>query len=562
MNHFIELSTIIVIATCIALIMQYLKQPLILGHILTGIIVGPILLDLLQSKEVIEIFSSLGITALLFIVGLDLSPRVMREVGKVAVIAGIGQIVFTTLLGYGLGLLFGFPPVISIYLTFAFTFSSTIIISKLLADKKDTHKLYGKISIGMLLVQDLVATIALLLVTSALGGGETSSAFFILVSKMILIGGFLYLVSTFLLPKLTHTFARSQEFLLLFSIGWGLGISGLFQFLGLSVELGALAAGVCLASSAYHYEISSKMSILRDFFIVMFFVLLGSNLTIGNLETFITPIIGYSLFILIGNPFIVILILSAMRYTKRTAFLTGLTVAQISEFSLILLLLAYKSGQIPEAYLALATIVGMITISISSLMILHAERIYQALVPALRFFERSQTLNDTDTGDAFSAILFGCHRVGSDFLPSIHKKHPNFLVVDFDPQVVAQLKSRNIPVRYGDAGDEDFLEGLNMDKVKLIVSTIPDFETNALLLDRYRKRNRRGVAIVIAQHLYEAQKLYGNGASYVMMPHHMGGNYIAMLVGKYGANQTIFKLEKAKHLKHLSERHTVVHSVR
>jgi Kef-type K+ transport system membrane component KefB len=558
MNHFIELSSIIAIATVIALVMQYLKQPLILGHILTGILVGPIALNLLQSKEVIEIFSNLGITALLFIVGLNLSPRVMREVGKVAIFAGIGQIIFTSIFGYGLGLLLGFTPTVSIYLAFAFTFSSTIIISKLLSDKKDTHKLYGKISIGMLLVQDIVATIALLLITSTLNGGETMGAFFILLSKVILIGGLLYLISTFFLPKLTDIFAKSQEFLLLFSIGWGVGISALFLYLGLSVELGALVAGVSLASSSYHHEISSKMTILRDFFIVMFFVLLGSNLTMGNMTSFLIPIICYSLFILIGNPLIVISILGAMGYTKRTSFLTGLTVAQISEFSLILLMLAVKGGHIPQEYLALATIVGMITISGSSMLMLHAERIYHSLIPILRFFERKKTIGDTDTRESFSAILFGCHRVGSDFLPSIQKKHPNFLVVDFDPQIVTRLKSQNIPIRYGDAGDEDFLDTLHVDRTKLIVSTIPDFETNELILDHYRKKNSNGIAIVIAQHLYEAQALYKNGASYVMMPHHMGGNYIAMLVGKYGANRSIFKEEKTKHLKHLSERHTIM----
>lgn len=558
MNHFLELSLIIGIATGIALIMQFLKQPLILGHILTGILVGPIALNLIQAKDILEIFSNLGITALLFIVGLSLSPRVMREVGRVSFIAGIGQVLFTTIFGYGLGLMFGFSSTVSLYLAFAFTFSSTIIISKLLSDKKDLHKLYGKISIGVLLVQDIIATVALLLVTSMVNGGEPVGAFFILMAKMIVIGGLLYLISTFFLQKLTRTFAESQEFLFLFSIGWGIGISALFYLFSLSVELGALAAGISLASSPYHYEISSKMKILRDFFIVMFFVLLGSNLSIGSITLFIWPIIYYSLFILIGNPLIVMIILGCMGYTKKTSFLTGLTVAQISEFSLILLMLAVKAGHLPEEYLVLATIVGMITISGSAILILRAERIYQFIAPFLNIFERKTTVSDISKQESFDTILFGCHRVGSDFLPSIQKKLSKFLVVDFDPQVVAQLKSKNITVRYGDVSDDDFLDTLRFERSKLIISTIPDFETNALLLDRYRKQNNKGVIILIAQHLYEAEQFYKDGASYVMMPHHMGGNYISMLVAKYGANPNVFQTEKAKHLKHLLERHTLL----
>jgi Kef-type K+ transport system membrane component KefB len=560
MDHFLELSLIIGIATGIALIMQYLKQPLILGHILTGILVGPAVLNLIQSREMLDIFSNLGITALLFIVGLSLSPRVMREVGRVSLFAGIGQVLFTTVVGYGIGLIFGFSPIVSVYLAFAFTFSSTIIISKLLSDKKDTHKLYGKISIGMLLVQDIIATIALLLVTATINGGGAMNAFFILIAKMVVIGGLLYLVSAFFLPKLTQTFAQSQEFLFLFSIGWGVGIAALFRICGLSVELGALAAGVSLASSPYHYEISSKMKILRDFFIVMFFVLLGSDLTLGNITMFLWPIIFYSLFILIGNPLIVMIILGVMGYTKKTSFFTGLTVAQISEFSLILLMLAAKAGQLPEGYLALATIVGMITISGSAILILHAESIYNVLAPALTIFERKKTIPDKEKQETFSTVLFGCHRVGSDFLPSIQKKQSSFLIVDFDPQVIAQLKSKGIFARYGDASDDDFLETLRFERAKLVISTIPDFETNALLLDRYRKLNQKGVIILIAQHVYEAQQLYQDGASYVMMPHHMGGNYVSMLVSKYGADRQVFEIEKMKHLKHLSERHAFIQS--
>lgn len=555
MNIFLEISGIIGIATIVALVMQYLKQPLILGHILTGIIVGPAVLNILRSGETIEVFSHLGITSLLFIVGLGLSPRIMREVGRIALIAGIGQVVFTTIFGILIGYAFGFGWITSTYLAVAFTFSSTIIVSKILSDKKDTQKLYGKIAIGMLLVQDVIATIALIAVTASMTGNGLHETILYTLLKSVVIGGGIYFASAYILPKLTSSFARSQEFLFLFSIGWGLTVAALFYVSGLSIELGALAAGVALASSPYHYEIEAKMKLLRDFFIVIFFILLGSHLTADSLSQFVWPIVAYSAFILIGNPLIVMTLMGWVGYSKKTGFLTGLTVAQISEFSLILLILGIKASHLPSSYLSLATVVGMVTIALSAVMMIHAETLYRFCAPILGIFERRRTIPDTEKKETYDILLFGCHRVGSDFLPSILKRRKSYLVVDFDPQVIERLKRCDVHARYGDAGDDAFLESLRLDKIRLAISTIPDFETNALLLDKIRNQNQRAVIILIAQHLYEADHLYASGASYVVMPHHMGGNYAAMLVAKHGADPRVFEEEKRRHIHHLNARH-------
>ncbi|MCW1892569.1 MAG: cation:proton antiporter [Candidatus Uhrbacteria bacterium] len=556
MDIFLHVSAIIAIAAAVALIMQSLKQPLILGHILTGFLVGPIGLNLVQPEEGIEVFSHLGITSLLFIVGLGLSPRVMREVGRVALIAGIGQVVFTTILGYALGIAFGLSQVVSIYLAVACTFSSTIIVSKILSDKRDANKLYGKIAIGMLLVQDILATVALILITSSMAGGSVTDIITSTVLKGVIVAGLLYLASVYLLPALTRTFAKSQEFLFLFSVGWGMGIAALFHVFGLSVELGALAAGVALAASPYHYEISAKMKLLRDFFVVLFFVLLGSQLTIQDIGGSLWIILAFSAFILIGNPLIVMIIMGIMRYSGQTSFRTGLTVAQISEFSLILIMLGISAGHIPANVLSIATIIGVITIAGSTVLMLNDDALAKKLAPLLKLFERKRAIADRERKQSYRAILFGCHRVGSDFLPSIMSQEKSYLVVDFDPQVIAALEQRGIHARYGDAQDDAFIDDtLNLEHCKLIVSTIPDFETNAYLLARIRKVNKHAVVIVIAQHIYEAKTLYADGASYVVMPHHMGGNYAAMLVEKHGGNAKPFAREKIKHLKHLEERH-------
>lgn len=555
MEAFLEVSVIIAIAAGVALVMQLLRQPLVLGHIISGILVGPAVLNLLRSEQALEVFSHLGVTSLLFIVGLSLSPKVIREVGRVSLIAGMGQVLFTTAIGYGIGLLFGFSAIVSLYIAIAFTFSSTIIISKLLSDKRDGNTLYGKISIGMLLVQDVIATFVLILIATTAQGGSPTEIVIETIVKGILLVGSLYIVSTYILPALTRVFASSQEFLFLFAIGWGVGLAALFHVFGLSVELGALAAGVTLAGSPYHYEISSKMKLLRDFFILMFFVLLGSQLSAANIMEFFWPIVAFSAFVLIGNPLIVMIIMGLMGYAKKTSFRAGLTMAQISEFSLIMLMLGIQAGHIPGEYLSLATIVGIVTIALSSILILNANALYRFFTPILGIFERKRPIRESDKKETYHTILFGCHRTGHDFLPSILRHKRSYLVVDFDPMVVNDLKQRGINIRYGDAEDNEFLDAINLEKAKLIVSTIPEFETNAFLLAKIRKQNKRCVVIVIAQRIKEAKALYADGASYVVMPHHMGGNYAAMLIEKHGHDPSKFNTEKEKHLKHLEDRY-------
>jgi Kef-type K+ transport system membrane component KefB len=309
MQAFLEVSLILALATGMAILMQSLRLPLLLGHILTGILVGPAVWHILQAKETVEIFSQLGITALLFVVGLGLHPQVIREVGKIALLTGIGQVVFTTGFGFILALLFGFSWISALCIAIALTFSSTIIVTKILSDRGDSGKLYGKISIGFLLVQDVIATLILILVGSIGGAQDVRSLVVVVGIKLLIVAATMLVTAQFILPRLTRLFAASQEFLFLFSIGWGVGLAAIFYAIGLSVEIGALAAGVTLASSPYRYEINAKMRLVRDFFIVMFFVLLGSRLSWEGLGAQWPVILLFSFFVLIGNPIIIMGIL-------------------------------------------------------------------------------------------------------------------------------------------------------------------------------------------------------------------------------------------------------------
>ena len=545
MEVFIELSLIIVITVLIAGIMKLLKQPLIIGYILAGIIVSPYFLNIVKSTDTISVFAQIGVAFLLFIVGLSLSPRVIREVGKVSLITGIGQITFTSLIGFFISkFLLGFSTIVSLYIAMGLAFSSTIIIMKLLSDKNDLETLYGKISIGFLLVQDVFVIILLMIISAFSGKLDKISLTFGTVFFGILAIGLFILIVIYILPRLSKFFAKSQEFLFLFSIGWGLGLAALFHYIGFSMEIGALIAGITLSISPYHYEISSKMRPLRDFFIILFFILLGSQMVFGNIGQLIIPAIILSLFVLIGNPLIVMTLMGLLGYKKRTGFQAGLTVAQISEFSLILIALGVSVGHLTNEILSLVTIVGLITISGSTYLILYSDKIYPHFSKYLSIFEKKKARKEKDFKKKYNTILFGYNRIGFSILKSFKKIKEKYLVVDFNPTTVSDLQKFNIPCIYGDVDDTEFLKTLELDKIKMAVSTIPDFETNVLLIENVRLVNPKAIIIVRAHTIKEALDLYDEGASYVLTPHFLGGEYVAKMIKDLKTESGEYKTER------------------
>jgi Kef-type K+ transport system membrane component KefB/Trk K+ transport system NAD-binding subunit len=552
MEVFNQISLIIVIVLGVSLVMRLLKQPLIIGYIISGVLAGPFFLGILPEVDAIGVFSEFGIAFLLFIVGLHLSPKVIKEVGKISLITGAGQIIFTFLFGYFLGTLLGFSPLTSIYIAIAVSFSSTIIIMKLLSDKGDLDSLYGKISIGFLLVQDLVA-ILLLIVISSFSSGDFLGQIGGTIIKGILLLLILVPTSLYVLPKFQKFFAKSQEFLFVFAIAWGLGLASLFFYAGLTIEVGALIAGVLLSVSPYSLEISSRMKPLRDFFLISFFLLLGAQMTIGNIGELIVPAILFSLFILIGNPLIVMILMGFEGFTKKTGFLAGLTVAQISEFSLIVIALGVKIGHLSGEILSLMTMIGLFTIAGCTYMILYSNKLYHLLAKHLKFFEKKSIRERKLKTREVDAILFGYNRIGFSILTSLKRIKKKYLVVDYNPEVIADLAKLGVPSLYGDVDDEDLLERLSLDKIDIAVSTIPDFETNALLIEKIRKVNKRVIIIVRAHSIEDALDLYKKGASYVLTPHFLGGEYVARMLAIVKTDKKGYEEEKERHIKILKE---------
>jgi len=553
-DPFVQFGLVILIVLGVSVIIKLLKQPLIIGYIVSGILVGPFFLNLIQDGIILSVFSEMGIAFLLFIVGLHLSPKVIKEVGKVSLITGVGQILFTSLIGYFISIALGFSPLTSIYIAVALTFSSTIIIMKLLSDKDDLEKLYGKISIGFLLVQDLIAILILIVVSSLSSSSGASNVLLLTLLKGVILAGLLIPISYYVLPKLSNFFAKSQEFLFLFAISWGFGLSLLFLYTGFSIEVGALIAGIMLSMSNYSFEISSKLKPLRDFFIISFFIILGSQMAFGNISHLIIPAVTLSVFILIGNPLIVMAIMGSLGYGRKTGFMAGLTVAQISEFSLILILLGVKMGHISQEILSFVTMIGLITIAGSAYLIIYSEKIFSKISKLLFFFEKRKIKEREVPQKSYEYILFGYNRIGFSIVKAFSKITDNFLVVDYNPEVVKKLKDKNIEAIYGDVDDSEFLEDLCIGKSSVVVSTIPEIETSKLILNILSRNKAETITILTGRQIKEAFDLYNMGAHYVILPHFLGGEYISKLIETAQNNQEKYIEEKVKGIEFLKER--------
>ncbi|MEX0861340.1 cation:proton antiporter [Nitrosopumilus sp.] len=533
-------------------IFRILKQPLIIGYIVAGIVVSPFLLDIIHSIEIINVFAKIGVAFLLFIIGMSLSPKVIKEVGKTSVITGIGQIVFTSVIGFVIAKLLGFSDIVAAYIAIAMTFSSTIIIMKLLSDKNDAEKLYGKISIGFLLVQDVFVILLLILVPFMAQNLSLKEFDLTSIAVNIVLVAVLILASLYIFPKISRIISRSTEFLFLFAVSWGLGMAALFDYLGLSMEIGALIAGIAFSVTPHRFEISSKMKPLRDFFLVMFFVLLGSQMVPEDIEPIIIPAMIFSVFVLVGNPIIVMMLMGLMGYKKKTGFKAGLTVAQISEFSIIFVALGIQVGHLSDEILSLVTIVGIITIGGSTYMILYSDRLYQYLSKYIGVFERKKIRKYNATQEGPEVLLFGCGRMGSVFLQTFERLHMRTLVVDHDPRIIEYLEKRGITYLFKDAEDLDLRE-IDLSQTNILVSTICDMDTNTLLTKRMQQYDDKTAVIVIANTTKDAKDLYSFGATFVVIPYHLGADYACRIIEDNGADYQSLVEEGKKHTEELKD---------
>jgi len=566
-NIFTYLSIIIGVVLVSLGIMKLLRQPMIIGYIVAWTLISIFVPQLLQDNHAIETFASIGISFLLFIVWLELNPKIIEDVGKTSILAWTLQVFITAILWRAIGMLLGFELTTALYMWVGFAFSSTIVILKLLSDKGTTESVHGRSSIGILIVQDLIVMLLFVAISTfekIQGGGELMAAMMLL-GKTILLGGGLYLVGKYLLPIATKKIAESQEHLFLFSIWRCLILGSLFYVMWFSIEIWALVAGMTLASSNYKFEIMSKVKPLRDFFVIMFFVLLGSRIIFPIPYKFILPIIVFTLFILIVKPLIINIILWRNWHTKKNSFLTGISLGQVSEFSFLLIMIGISYGHLKDpSIVSLITIIWLITIAISSYGILYGEKIFEHIRKTPRLFKilpgKIKEYRHK-TNKKYEILLFGYGRFGSEIFQTLtQKSRKKIFVIDEDPDIIKKLQKKSIPCIYGDAGEIDFLNEIDVQHAKMIVSTIKDYDANMLLLKYMKRHNPHIIIIIVSHNTEQAINFYKEGADYIILPHQIGAHHASGLLESYGFDIKKFIEQKESQLLKLkkSKEHNIV----
>jgi Kef-type K+ transport system membrane component KefB len=531
-STFAVIAAVLVVAAVAGALGAVLRQPLIVVFIAVGVLVGPVGFGWVEAESEVVILADLGIAILLFLVGLRLDLNLIKTTGRVAVVTGLGQVLFTSVIGFGLALWLGLDPIPALYVAVALTFSSTIIIVKLLSDKRELEQPHGRIAVGFLIVQDLVVVLVMIGLSTFVG----QEASFTEAIGLVIVKGVAFLtgivgVTRFVLPRLLPLMARSSELLVLGAIAWAVALAAIGDVLGFSREVGAFLAGVSLASTPFREAIGARLVGLRDFLLLFFFIDLGARIEVSDFGGQIGAAIVLSLFVLIGNPLIVMVLMGAMRYRKQVGFLAGLTVAQISEFSLILVALGLSLGHIGTDTVSLVTIVGLVTIGLSTYLILNSHALYRRLAPALSVFER-RTTRDLPVAEPvdIDVIVLGAGRYGSQLAANLQRTGTAVLAVDHDPASLETLAGLGVATLYGDAEEPEFAFALPLDQASWVVSTLPRVEGTLAALAGLSAAGYTGRVAASARSPADSDLLHAAGVERVLLPFQSAAREAALTI--------------------------------
>jgi len=546
-----QIGIVVGIAAIIAFIGRSIRQPLIVAYLLTGVVVSPLFLNLIDTSTYLKSLSTVGIALLLFIIGTSLDFRIIKNIGGASIVGGISTVAIVCSASFLIAHFLGFSIIHSLYIALAFSFSSAVVVVKILSDKKEMETLHGQIALGILIVESFIAAIALMIIPVVSTGGI--SLIFSQILRFVLMIILVVFVGKLIFSRALSFAAKNQEVLFLVSIGWALVISALFEIMNLSAEIGALIAGMVIASSKYNLEIKSKVKGIRDFFVILFFVYFGAQLTSPISSNLIKDALIFSSFILIIKPFIVMGLTRSFGFKKRTNFMVGTSLTQVSEFSLIVVLMGYSLGHIPQSIFSLTILVTLITVSLSSYAIYFSNQIYGYVSRFLGLFDgKRRSLDSNNNVGKYDIVLFGYSRLGFNLVKAFNLTKKKYLVVDYNPVTIMNLSKKGINCVYGDANDYDFLKSIKINSAKMIISTIPDYSTNISILKSID--NKECAFIATSNQIHNAIDLYNSGADYVITPHYLGGDFMASMLVRDKFNRKTLKEEGRLHVKQIQER--------
>jgi len=562
-------------AWLLGLAAQLARQPIILAYLAAGFLLGPAVLSWVTSQESIATISELGLIFLLFMIGLEIDLKKIMSAGKSITVTAAVQIFGGFALGVAvfrmLGFKLGSGSWDALYLGAAAAMSSTVIIVKVLYDKRELDTLPGRVTLGVLVIQDLFA-ILFLAVQPNLNQMEASVLLMSLVRVAFLVGTTL-LVSKYVLPPLFHKVARLPELVLVGAIGWCFLVGEFAERLHLSREMGALVAGVALSTFPYALDVTAKVTSLRDFFVTLFFVGLGMKIQMPGLAVFGWAIV-FGVFAVLSRLITTFTPLYWLRQGLRASLLPSINLAQVSEFSLVLLELgaSEKFKHVGPMAKDMASLAFVILATVSTFGMTRSDGLVRWFIPVLK----KLGIRDLDAGGSTSAagetghghgarILFlGFFRAASSLLDEIERHAPELLrdvaVIDFNPLVHAQLKARGIQVIYGDISQRDTLLHAGLAHAEVLVCTVPDSLlkgiTNEKLVRSLRQVNPTARIIAPAEVLDDARQLIDAGASYVCVGRVLEGR--ELLEALKASDEGLIDEKRERLMESLAERREVL----
>ncbi len=527
----LDLGLILAAAAAVGLLARAVHVPLIIAYMVAGLVLGP-LTGWVHETESLELVSEVGVALLLFLVGLELSLQKIRVVGRVAILGGAAQLAITGLLGWGLALLLGLEALPAGLLALGLTFSSTVVVVKLLDRRGELDSMHGRIAVGILLVQDVAVVVALTLLAGledpSSGGVDVASLGRGLLQASVGMAALVvaaYLAVRFVLPWLFGWLSGSLEALFVWSLTWCFGFILAAQALGLSVELGAFIAGVGLAQLRYNHELIRRVHPLVNFFLAVFFVTLGIHMDPAAALTRWPSVLALSVFVLVGKPAILMALIPRFGYGERTAFLASLTLGQISEFSFIVAALAFSAGLVDELFLSVVGVVGLVTMGTSAALIQSGDTLYERLRKsgALAVFRAPPTPEPAGAPElADHVIVVGMNSLGRRVVRELVARGETVLAVDVDAEKLADLPC---PTLQGSTEHPAVLVEARLPRARLLVSALQIEDANKLLA--YRSRQAGVPSSIHAFDPSLAEELLEDGATHVMVSKYDGIRQVA-----------------------------------
>ena len=451
-------------------------QPLVLGYVLGGILISPLTPGpAVSNLYTFELFAEIGVILLMFSVGIEFSLRDLLRVKWVALLGGPLGIALSVLMGLGIAPLMGWRLLQGAIVGIVMSVASTMVLARLLMDRGELHSRHGRAMIGITLVEDLAVVVLIVLIPSlgSLEPGRLLAIAGALGKSLLILIPAVYLAAKVIPPLMTRVARmRSDEMFLLVALAVGLGTAALTQAAGLSLALGAFLAGLIVNGSDYAHETLARLLSLRDVFVALFFVTIGALIDPGSLVANVPLLATMVAMVMVGKLVLWTFVVWLFRQSFWTAFLVGVGLTQIGEFSFILVQVARQAGHVGADVYNATLATALITILLNAALV----RTVPGWIARLRGVEERRAPSGVEPAAAEHVVLCGFGRVGSAVGEALETFSIPFVVIERDPDIVRGLRSRDVPCLFGDAALPRILEEAGAGRASLVVVALPEMD--------------------------------------------------------------------------------------